>query len=240
MQHAQMGADRGNGAGLALLLDMGMESIIHDAQGRVIDQSEIVAGLCHGVEEIGLEAVERLEAEIKPVAGGAVGQSVMGGGTMAPLLRRRARPGEMADRRMNRAAQAFGAQRDGAVEGPVEMGAPGRALAGIGADRVGQNRGNHRCRRPAQADPVELAAQPGIMVGSAAQHRHFNPVIAEPLELVQLFEMAGFDEAAEAKQIDPDQHGSSVFPNSPAGHRGTCRRGPLGLMACHRSSTGRV
>ena len=87
----------------------------------MVDLVHISAGLDRGVKEIGLETVERLDAEIEPVGCSAGGQCVMRLGALAQFRFGAARAGEMTDRRMDRSAQAFGAQRQCTIERPIEM-----------------------------------------------------------------------------------------------------------------------
>ena len=106
-------------------------------KASMIDAVHIGAGLVHGVEEIGLEAIEVFQAQIHAIGAGALGHAVMRLGAIAQLVFGRARAGEMADGGMEGAADTFGAQSDGAIERPVKMGLALLADIGIGIDGVG-------------------------------------------------------------------------------------------------------
>ena len=77
VQDTDAPANRLDRLNLALFLDIGVEGVVHDAQRRVIDPRRVGLGLRHGVEEIRLEAIERLEADEHAMRRGPLGQGAM-------------------------------------------------------------------------------------------------------------------------------------------------------------------
>ncbi len=86
-QHAD-GRDR------VLLLDVGMEGVVEQPQARVGDRFRQAHGLLGAVEEVGLEAVERLDGEVDPQRVGILGRRAQGLDGPAPFLLCRPAPHE--------------------------------------------------------------------------------------------------------------------------------------------------
>lgn len=158
MQHADMPGNGGDRLGLALFLDMGVEGVVHDAEGGVPHALHIGPGLRHGVEEVCLEAVEGLEAQITALRCRLFCHAAMGFGPVAELVLRGAGAGEVPARSVEGAADRLCAERVGAFEDPVEMGQTPRAHRDVTAQRIGVRIGDDRRHGPPELQPVQLPA----------------------------------------------------------------------------------
>ena len=110
-----------------------------------------------GGQEVTLESIEILDAELDLRLGRVLGHLTQHvGGALLFVIRRR-HAGEDGQRRVKRADHVLGAQSVVAVDGPLEMHDRGLAELGVRADRIRVRRAD-RDRRALQPEIIEFLA----------------------------------------------------------------------------------
>ena len=155
----------------ALLLDVGVEGVVHRAEARMIDALHQFLGLGRRGQEVALEAVEIFDGQHDLVLLGELGrlpQHLDGRGSFRRRwgrCRRRPPSGEWYG-----PAQVFAAEDGRHLDGPLVPIDGGLANAGIGADRV-RVRPDHGDRRAAEALLLQLRGDRLVVVGVAFEER---------------------------------------------------------------------
>ncbi|MCY1242348.1 hypothetical protein D9M72_553030 [compost metagenome] len=117
-------------------------------------------------------------------------------------------PGEEPDRRMERAAHAFGSKGNGAVQRPVEVGKAAPPHIRVATDGVGVRRRNDRCGGPGDAECVQFPAEAFVVADRAFEDRDFDPVITEVAQLSDACHVPVLDEVGQAEKVNAEVHGA--------------------------------
>ena len=202
-----------------LLLDVGVEGVVERAEVRVADPLHIGLGIGHRVEEVALEAVERLDRQHEAGLRRDLGRRAMHLGGARLLVLGRAAAGEHRERLVERPAQELAAEHLRALDRPFEMVERARPARRIGADRAVRLVGQHGDRGAGEAMVRERAREPPEMRDLALEQRDLDAVVAARLELGQERQMLLADMGRPEQEIEAGPHASlpATAPPLPAG-----------------------
>ena len=193
-----------------------MEGVEQEAGGRALDVADEREALVDGVEEVGLEAVERLDGERDATGLGVVGEHTQVAHDALPVGGLGARIVGLgaADHGVERADDITGAELGGLVDelGKVEH---RRALLGGGAAQVAAGPERGADRADGNASLVGGIAEAGGMDVLRVLDRHLDGLEAPAGELAEQRSGLRIGEGAGVKEsVESESHGGPAILGS--------------------------
>ena len=163
---------------------------------------EIGREVGHRRQKIDLESIDRFDEGDAAHSRHLAGRLVKGDTASTFLLGWR-RSGEMAKRRVERAADQFRAHRGGAFDYPFDMLQRGRALFRRLPDRVHVDAGEKSNCRGFEAEQLQAAPELCVMSRLPLEGRNLDAIIARPLQILEDRPMFGLDVGGPQQQVKP-------------------------------------
>ena len=174
MDHVALdGFDRGY---RILFFNVGMEGVVHGLHMRVVNVVQIIRQLCHGVQEVAFEAVERLNGKTHILLCCMVPRCPVEGQSIFPLLRGGTVTRKIPDFGMHRPRQNGRTQSRRTIQCPFGSLQCSFAFSLVLRQRV-MPRTQHTYSRHAKAELGQMVCQSGIMVRRAFKQWQLNAII---------------------------------------------------------------
>ncbi len=170
------------------------------------DCAEMRGQVRHGVDEIAFEPVDCFDGDRDPMFASDLAGGPMEVDRALALVRRRRLAGEVSERGVERTAKDLRAQGRGTLDDPVDMLQSRRALFRRRANRIHVQAWKDGSTRRFEAETLETAAKLGVLSGRALEHRYFDAVIANALDVLENGPMFGLNVRCPQQQAEPDLH----------------------------------
>jgi len=170
-----------NGSGRILLFDVRVKRVVVHADVRTREVAHIASGVFGGVEQVDLEAVQKFEAQLDAGGGRVVGHLAGHRDAALPFLGRRAASAELADRRVERAADQESAGGLAAVDHPLAGRHRGLTYRRVRRDRI-VVRVPDGDGGPFEAEIIEPLAERGETLGLRVEDRQLDAVETHRLQ----------------------------------------------------------